>query len=83
MASRAPAKIRAVAKNIPSAEGGNFIQHHYENDTAKVRRDLLESQKKYMKNKYCKYNEVKKCSKGKHILRRGFKRRYCSIPINV
>jgi len=51
--------------------------------TAKVRRDLLESQKKYTMNKYCKYNEVKKCSKGKHILRRGYERRYCSIPIDV
>jgi len=26
--------------------------------------------KKYAKNKYSKYNEVNKCSKGKHILKR-------------
>ena len=51
--------------------------------TANVRRDLLESQKKYTKKKYCKYNDFNKCSKGKHILRRGFERRYCSIPIDV
>jgi len=65
-----------------------FVSYHsssgsYSIITAKVRRDLLESQKKYTKNKYCKYNDFKKCSKGKHILRRGFERRYCSIPINV
>jgi len=48
--------------------------------TAKVRRDLSESQKKYTKNEYGKYNEVKMCSKGKHTLRRGFERRYYSIP---
>ena len=38
--------------------------------TAKVQRDLLESQKKYSNNKYCKDNDFKKCSKDKHILRR-------------
>jgi len=50
--------------------------------TAKVRRDLLQSQKKYSNHKYCKYNDSKNCSKDKHILRRGFERRYCSIPID-
>ena len=40
--------------------------------TAKVRRDLLESQKMYTKKKYSEYNDFKKSSKGKHILRRGF-----------
>jgi len=49
----------------------------------KVRGDLLESQQKYMKNEYCKYNKFKKCPKSKHILRRGFERRYYSIPIDV
>jgi len=29
--------------------------------TAKVRRDLLESQKKYTEKKYCKYNDFNKC----------------------
>ena len=51
--------------------------------TAKVPRDLLESQKKYAKNKYCKYNDFKNASKDKHILGKGFERRYCSIPIDV
>jgi len=51
--------------------------------TAKVRRDLLESQKKYAKNKYSKYNDFKNCSKDKSILTKGFERRYCSIPIDV
>jgi len=55
----------------------------YSDNTAKVRRDLLKSQKKYTKNKYCKYNEIEQCSKGKHILRRGFERKYYSIPIDV
>jgi len=55
----------------------------YESYTAKVRKDLLESQKKYTKNKYCKYHDVKKCSNGKRILKQGFERRYCSIPIDV
>jgi len=47
---------------------------YYSIITAKVRRDLLESQKKYTTNKYCKYNEIKQCSKCKHILRRGVER---------
>jgi len=51
--------------------------------TAKVRRDLLESQFKYMTRKYCKYNNFEKCSKSNHILRSGFERRYCSIPIDI
>jgi len=33
--------------------------YYYSIKTAKVRRDLLESQKKYTKKKYCKYNETK------------------------
>jgi len=40
--------------------------------TAKDRRDLLESQEKYTKKEYSEYNDFKKCSKSKHILRRGF-----------
>jgi len=51
--------------------------------TAKVQRDLSESPKMYAKNKYCKYNDFMNCSKDKHVLRKRFERRYCSIPIDV
>ena len=59
------------------------MRNWYSSITAKVRRDLLESQQKYSNEKYCKYNDFKKCSKGTQILRSGFERRYCSILIDV
>ena len=58
-------------------------RHAYSMITAKVWRDLSESWKKYSNKEYSEYNDFKKRSKDKQILRRGFKRRYCSIPIDV
>jgi len=46
--------------------------HLYWIITVKDRRDLLQSQEKYTKKEYSEYNDFKKYSKGKHILRRGF-----------
>jgi len=78
-ASRKICKLR----DFEICPGNTLYSQCYSIITAKVRRDLLESQKKYTKKKYCKYNNIKNCSKNKHILRRGFERRYYSIPIDV
>jgi len=72
-----------LSSNNSSSINPDPVADLYSIITAKVRRDSLESQKKYTKKKYCKYNDFNKCSKGKHKLQRGFERRYCSIPIDV
>jgi len=60
--------IKEDIQDLNWYHASGLITHSF--TTVKVRRDIIESEKKNAMNKYSKYNKLKNPSKGSHILRK-------------